>query len=284
MAPVGSVILNYVNFSDTIECADSILAQTLPDQPVVIVDNGSANDSYRTLVERYENQPRVDVLRSDRNLGYARGNNVGINHLRRNRSCDMVFVVNNDVVVQDGLFEKVASLDIGNSAVISPRVLQTDGSDQRPSVQTDNLVRTVLYYYKLLAGVVVRSFLKPNGPDAGAPPIPYERPDRYMKHVVQGCAFFLTPVFFRHYSQLFPKTFLYWEELNLLWYLKKANIDSVVIDTATVVHKEKQATNRLMESGQRAKMRLRFSVDSMLASTPLYFSSYRRIVRKYSQG
>ena len=282
MAPVGSVILNYENYMDTFECADSILKHTLSDHPVVIVDNGSANDSYRTLVERYEGHPRVDVLRSDRNLGFARGNNIGINHLRRNRECDTVFVCNNDVVVQEGLFEKVAALEIGNTAVISPRVLQTDGSDQRPSVETNDMVRTLLYFYKSLAGVILRSVFKPASFAASTPVIPYERPNQYKKHVVHGCAFFLTPVFFKHYAQPYPRTFLYWEELNLLWYLKKASIGSVVDDTVSVVHKGKQATNRLMGTGNPAKMRLRFSVDSMLASTPLYFCSYRRIVRKYS--
>jgi N-acetylglucosaminyl-diphospho-decaprenol L-rhamnosyltransferase len=58
------------------DCLDSLLAQTVaPDLEVVVVDNASEDDTPLMLAERY---PGVIVLRSESNLGFAGGADLGL--------------------------------------------------------------------------------------------------------------------------------------------------------------------------------------------------------------
>ncbi|WP_130836621.1 glycosyltransferase [Lachnoclostridium sp. Marseille-P6806] len=107
MQRVGVVVLNFNNYEETIRCTDSLLAQRGIVLSLVIVDNGSANDSCGRLRERYEmpaareartdeeKQPcheipaehraAVTLIHSPENLGFAGGMNLGIDELRGRR-------------------------------------------------------------------------------------------------------------------------------------------------------------------------------------------------------
>ena len=45
MKKLGVVILNYMNYQDTIECTESFLKQEYPELEIVIVDNHSDNNA-----------------------------------------------------------------------------------------------------------------------------------------------------------------------------------------------------------------------------------------------
>lgn len=89
------VVLNWNGKEDTLECLQSISLIYYPALQVVVVDNGSDDDS--TIAIR-ENFPTVTILETGENLGYAGGNNVGIQYALEN-SADYVLVLNNDTVV-----------------------------------------------------------------------------------------------------------------------------------------------------------------------------------------
>lgn len=49
MNKISIVVLNYLNYVDTIECVDSILEMKYKFEGIIIVDNNSKNKSYRVL-------------------------------------------------------------------------------------------------------------------------------------------------------------------------------------------------------------------------------------------
>jgi GT2 family glycosyltransferase len=89
------VVLNWNGKEDTLECLQSISFIYFPGLQVVVVDNGSDDGS--TIAIR-ENFPTVTILETGENLGYAGGNNVGIQYALEN-DADYVLVLNNDTVV-----------------------------------------------------------------------------------------------------------------------------------------------------------------------------------------
>lgn len=103
-----------------------------------------------------------------------------------------------------------------------------------------------------------------------------------QSYSIQGCSYFLTPNFFEYYTQLFPKTFLYWEEINLLWYLYKVGLKANIVKTAPVLHKVSQSTNVLVGNYKPTRKKLQFVLKGMVASTPLYFMSYKKIKREFN--
>ena len=88
------ITVNYNGLKDT--CA---LIDTIPfdeySLEVIVVDNASREDEASIIAERY---PQVKVIRSQRNLGFAGGNNLGIKAARGK----YLFFVNNDTVFYRG--------------------------------------------------------------------------------------------------------------------------------------------------------------------------------------
>lgn len=89
------VLLNWNGWRDTLACIESLERLSYPNYKVVVVDNGSTDDS----VERIRKAcPSVPVIESGGNLGFASGCNVGIRHAL-SRGADYVWLLNNDTVV-----------------------------------------------------------------------------------------------------------------------------------------------------------------------------------------
>lgn len=283
---IGTVVLNYHNFKDTISCVESLEQETYDNYAIVVVENGSNNESAAVLSERFANDARVTLLISRENLGFARGNNLGIRHAREVLGCDYVFVLNSDTLVQPGLFAQITAVDCAQVGAISPTVVDGDGLPAGPSENSDDILkrfRTLkrgLYLARFLSLPVIRSLYaaycarKPV-----ASPQPPAAP--YGQYVLHGCAYFLTPTFFKYYTQLYPMTFLYWEEANLLLYLQKAGLHSVMIDTPPVTHFGERATKALVHSDDLSRQRLRFSFESYHNSKRLFHMTCEEIQRQF---
>ena len=74
-ARISIISVNYNGFALTAAMIDSLRRHVTTPLEIVVVDNGSARDEAALLRERY---PDIVVLRSDENLGFAGGNNLGI--------------------------------------------------------------------------------------------------------------------------------------------------------------------------------------------------------------
>ena len=83
------VTVNYNGYKDTCELIDSIPFNE--EMEVIVVDNGSQEDEASLLQERY---PNIKVIRSDKNLGFAGGNNLGIKAAKG----DYLYLINNDTI------------------------------------------------------------------------------------------------------------------------------------------------------------------------------------------
>ncbi len=95
---VSVIVLNHNGMSFLKDCFDSLLAASYPDTELLMVDNGSTDESV-SFVER--NYPTVTVIHSGGNIGYSAANNLGIRHARG----EYVVLLNNDVEVTPGWLE-----------------------------------------------------------------------------------------------------------------------------------------------------------------------------------
>lgn len=86
------ITVNYNGLDDTCALIDSIPFNE--DMEVIVVDNGSTEDEASILQERY---PNVKVIRSDKNLGFAGGNNIGIKVAKGK----YLYLINNDTIFKE---------------------------------------------------------------------------------------------------------------------------------------------------------------------------------------
>lgn len=100
------LVLNWNNPTDTAACLESVARLRYANFKVVVVDNGSTDDSVVQLRRRF---PMTEILETGANLGYAEGNNVGIRHALA-LGAEYVFVLNNDTTVSPTLLSELVEL------------------------------------------------------------------------------------------------------------------------------------------------------------------------------
>ena len=89
---VSIITINYNGLKDTCELIDSLPLEDKSIE-VIVVDNASKEDEATIIANRY---PQVKVIRSEQNLGFAGGNNLGIKAAQGK----YLFFINNDVILK----------------------------------------------------------------------------------------------------------------------------------------------------------------------------------------
>ena len=123
------VILNYKNYTDTIQCVESFqkLYPASETYEIVIVDNDSKNESVDNLKSKLEN---VTLIESTENRGYAAGNNIGLAYAK-DKNFDYICILNNDtIILEDFLTPCINKLKEDDSiGIVGPVLLEYDKDD-----------------------------------------------------------------------------------------------------------------------------------------------------------
>ena len=89
---VACIVLNWNGWRDTIECLDALRLCTYRNVTVIVLDNGSTDNSVAKIRAAH---PDMLLLQTRINLGFAGGNNIGIRHALAHRA-DYLWLLNND--------------------------------------------------------------------------------------------------------------------------------------------------------------------------------------------
>ena len=95
MAKYFIIILNYNGYKDTISCVHSLLSFYGNDKDcnILVVDNASIDQSSQVIMDEFGD--KIIFLQSDRNGGYAYGNNIGIRYALQH-GAEYLCLLNND--------------------------------------------------------------------------------------------------------------------------------------------------------------------------------------------
>ena len=124
---IGVVIINYHSDKLTSLFVREECSKISAPHCIAVVDNDSR--------EEPDLPDGVEVIRSEENLGFARGNNLGAEWLRDNWDPDFILFANNDIKffsddVVDRMAERLSSLP--EAGIIGPEVVGPDGIRQGP--------------------------------------------------------------------------------------------------------------------------------------------------------
>lgn len=124
---VAIVILNWNNYEDTARCLSALKEIQYPNYRVIVVDNNSTDGSGGKLSEEFE---WCEFIFNDENLGFAAGNNVGIDRAL-NQGTDYVLLLNNDTIPEpDFLGHLVDTAESNENAGIVGGIIRfTQSSD-----------------------------------------------------------------------------------------------------------------------------------------------------------
>lgn len=100
------VLVNWMQAVKTIEAVRSALNQTLKPKIIVVVDNGSNDDSIEKLKNEFAGEETVRLLARHVNGGFGAGCNEGI-EVAMSEGCEYVWLLNNDAKAKNDCLEKM---------------------------------------------------------------------------------------------------------------------------------------------------------------------------------
>jgi hypothetical protein len=218
------ITINYNGLKDTCELIESLPADD-ESLEVIVVDNASTQDEASEIENRF---PHVMVIRSNENLGFAGGNNLGIQASHGK----YLFFLNNDTIIHQ-------------PSAISHLIKRLESSDEigiiSPKIRFSWNNQPIQYAgYTPLSYITLRN--KPIGcgeEDQGqydtAHPTPYAHGAARMvkREVIEKAG-------------LMPECyFLYYEELDWSVMIRRAGYEIWYEPACTVFHKESQTTGRI---------------------------------------
>ena len=277
------VILHYLAYDMTFECISTLL-QKFGDNGVqiIIVDNASPNGSGVQLKSAFDSQKNVHILLNDKNLGFAKGNNVGYEYSKQFNP-DFIIVMNNDVLIEDANFlDKIDAIykDRG-FAVLGPDIfnpktkkhqnpLYLKGNTKENVINMRNNLEKGLYnfsffYYKAKFITPIKRIIKKILLPQRFLQENIDRTKMYENPVLQGACYIFSKDFIvaRDYA-FYPETFLYFEEDILHLQCQQKHLKMLYIPDITIKHLEDVSTNMILKTNlEKEKMKSKNLIHSM---------------------
>lgn len=251
---IGCVVLNYNDADTALDLLKRIEPMEIIDQ-IVLVDNKSTDNSLERLKEQESN--KVHVVCAKKNGGYGSGNNVGIEYLRKNYSCDYIIIANPDVIFDESVIKKMINEFDEDTVIVAPLTLDSKKERQLPIAWK---VPTVKDYF-LFSSIVLNKIFKPF-----QYPIQFFNTDICYVDCVQGCLFMLNNSLIE--DKLYDENiFLFFEESCIGKQFKDKGYKTKLLMNVDYIHNHSVSINKAFNSEARKR---KITLDSFYT----YFEDY----------
>ena len=152
MGNLISVIVPVYNAEDYLdECLSSITAQTYRELEIILVDDGSSDNSYSICHKWAQNDNRIKVIHKQ-NGGASSARNVGI----ENAKGDYIGFVDSDDIIERGMYEKLLSCLSRSDKKISNCLVKPFANCDEICIASSNAKLTELGINQAIDGVFLR--------------------------------------------------------------------------------------------------------------------------------
>ena len=281
----GYVILHYQSIEITKKCVDKLLMFS-KNNPIIIVDNCSPNGSGKQLEKMYSKCINITVIINEENQGFAKGNNLGYQYIKRKYSLNYVVVMNNDIMIEDNDFAVIIEqfMEKNEVDVCGPDMVTLKGNHQNPlqlkpytskylqrRVRADKikvlLLRTRLFWK------LYENYKKTN-----KIPIRTKQPTVFDCILHGSCIIYGPEYIKREQNAFLPITYMYNEEAILYDYLVHKGYKTGYCLDVTILHMEGVSTSERIEN-KKKKVMFRFknnikSIEAQLEERKKYINQF----------
>ena len=218
------ITINYNGLKDTCELIDTLPLNNETIE-VIVVDNASTQDEATEIEKRYQ---QVKVIKSDENLGFAGGNNLGIQAAHGK----YLFFLNNDTLLPQPsslslLINRLASSD--QIGMVCPKIKFSWGDHRIQYAGYTPLSKITLRNKSIGFGE------QDNGQYDTPHPTPY----------AHGAAMMVKREIIEKVGMMPECYFLYYEELDWSMMIRRAGYEIWYEPACTIFHKESQTTGQM---------------------------------------
>jgi len=242
--PVYVVVVNYNGWADTIACVESVARSDYPDCRVIVVENGSTDDSLDhltrwavgsaaewvicTRAQLEAGHPRAAgararLVEAGTNLGFAGGVNIGLRHVLRVPRPAFALLLNNDAVVAPDAVSRLVDVALAtpNVGAVGASVLRSDAPET----------------LEMLAGARINAATGMVTPMHAGRQRNDERPAALPLHYVSGCCLLTSADAIRRVGLMDEGYFLYSEDADWGIRMRREGLTLTYSASAEVWHK-----------------------------------------------
>jgi GT2 family glycosyltransferase len=218
------VLVIWNGLEDTLECLESLQHCEFPHKRILVVDNASTDGSSETIARLY---PEVQIIRSEQNLGFTGGNNLGLEEAIRQR-VRYAFLLNNDTTLApDALSRLVQWADSSpRSGMLAPVIHYYDQPDE---------IWFAGARVALARGEAVHNPIGTLSKQAA----PFET------DWISGCAMLVRMTAVLAVGVFDPRFYLTWEDVDWCLRMRSTGYRVLVVPAARILHKGGRSGRRL---------------------------------------
>lgn len=220
-APLVAILtLNWNRPADTLACLASAVAQTHPNTLLMVVDNGSHDDSVAQIGRAY---PNTTIISNPQNLGFAAGSNVGL-RAALGLGAEYVFLVNNDTIFAADCIAQLLAKAEPTVGLIAPAIYYADAP-------------TLLWS---LGGRLNRLTYEMDGDRPAERPLALARAQRQgslERDLMPFCAALLSRAALEQVGLFDERFFMYYEDMDYSLRLRRAGLRILLVPGAKLWHK-----------------------------------------------
>jgi GT2 family glycosyltransferase len=221
------VVVSYNTRDYILPCLESVYGDTRGVRfEVIVVDNASADGSADAIAARF---PEVRLIRSERNLGFAAGNNLAVEQARGR----FILLLNPDTVVFGGTIEAATRFFEAHpeAGIVGGRTLFADGSLNPTSCWAQPTLWSVLCRAVGLSRLFRGTRLF--DPEALGD---WDRDSAREVDIVTGCFLLISLDLWKRLGGFDSRFFMYGEEVDLCLRARKLGARPMITPAATLVH------------------------------------------------
>lgn len=244
------ILVNYNGYKDTIMCINSIKKND-KDISIVVVDNNSTDNS----IENLKKIEGIILLQSDENLGFAKGNNLGIKYAIEN-GAKYVLLLNNDTEIEK------------NAITIMKKKLEKDNTlglvgSRIMYYNNRNIINYCGGYFNWTRGITIHNNYKKEFDNNNV--------KFFYTEFVTGCSMMIKREVFEKIGFLPEEYFMYFEDADFCIKVKEKGYRLGVCTESVIYHKVSAA------SGGEDSL---FSIKWMTRNRIIFMNKYK----KYTKG
>ncbi|MBZ2163623.1 glycosyltransferase [Alteromonas stellipolaris] len=213
---IAICVVNYKSSDQIKQLNESLKSWVKPTWKMLILDNSESDTEFGRVRATFRD---AIVIKPETNLGYAGGNNVLVNYAKNN-GIKAIAILNPDILLTEDVVTKILpKIQKDSDSVHAPLVLRENGTITFHSAtfnNNDSLLNITHHF---------------DGQELSSTPITAINTD-----ILNGCALFFNADIVDKYRYIPEEYFLYFEETDWTYGIKKAGGRLVVNSDAKIVH------------------------------------------------
>jgi GT2 family glycosyltransferase len=247
------IIINWNSVGFLDKCLASVYSNTRGmSLEIVVVDNASYDGCAELITSKF---PTVRFIQSEQNLGFAKGNNLAVEH---SRGRNVLFLNSDTEVIGPAIPRLLACLrSVPDAGCVGPKLLNSDGSIQETCLQA---------FPTILNQLLDSAYLRARFPDwslwgnaalfkEAVGPVPVDG--------IVGACLMIPRRIFERAGRFHPGYFMYAEDMDLCFRVQKLGLKNYYLGTATVTHHGGRSADSQTDK-QLSAVQMRESLQSFM--------------------